>query len=273
MFVCSICNLFGGHTFAAVLRHIGEIHRYDPGLVIRCGIGQCPQTYTKYESFRSHVYRKHRETIHSLSSANSASEGVCNFPESTEYYNQGDDVMSDIQAIEASAPDVKQSGAMFLLKTREEHRIPQSTLNKIVNDMKGLWMSSIELVRGNVKRSMCHSNKEAECEKLMKSLDDSFPLIGLETEYLQLNYYKEHFNYLVSVYNSYPDCLLSLTSVQEPTERVLNPFIAETSDQSKELGDRCYDISLIDSLQQLLLMDSVQEQVYIICVEPSGIIV
>ncbi len=37
--VCQICNLFGGNTFSAVLRHMGEIYRHDPGLVIRCGIG------------------------------------------------------------------------------------------------------------------------------------------------------------------------------------------------------------------------------------------
>lgn len=61
MFICQICNLFGGSTFSAVLRHMGEIHRYDLGLIIRCGIYQCPQTYSNYESFRSHVYRKHRK--------------------------------------------------------------------------------------------------------------------------------------------------------------------------------------------------------------------
>lgn len=27
--------------------------------------------------------------------------------------------------------------------------------------------------------------------------DDSFPFDGLETEYMQLKYYKEHFNYMV----------------------------------------------------------------------------
>ena len=35
----------------------------------------------------------------------------------------------------------------------------------------------------------------------------------------------------------------------------------ERGGQSKEVADCCYDISLLDSLQKLLYMDSVQEQV------------
>ena len=64
MYVCTICDHFAGRSFAAVLRHIGCNHRYDPGLRIRCGIKSCPETYTNFESFRSHVYRKHRDELH-----------------------------------------------------------------------------------------------------------------------------------------------------------------------------------------------------------------
>lgn len=188
MFVCQICNLFGGNTFSAVLRHMGEIHRFDHGLIIRCGIGRCPQTYTNYESFRSHVYRKHREVLHSQSvSILPQSVADCN-----EGFDEGDEEMTC--DAEVAVPDVKMIGAKFLLKTREEHRIPQSTLNNIIFDMKGLWMSSIEIVRDEVKKFMSNAIEDGD---LMKSITDSFPLIGLETEYLQLQYYNEHFNYLV----------------------------------------------------------------------------
>lgn len=75
MYVCTICDQFRGRSFAAVLRHIGASHRYDPGLSIRCGIRSCPETYTKFESFRSHVYRKHRDVLHLDSRDNGPSEG------------------------------------------------------------------------------------------------------------------------------------------------------------------------------------------------------
>ncbi len=37
------------------------IHRFDAGLFIRCGINSCLEEYKNFESFRSHMYRKHRE--------------------------------------------------------------------------------------------------------------------------------------------------------------------------------------------------------------------
>lgn len=64
MYVCTICDQFRGRSFAAVLRHIGAVHRYDSGLSVRCGVRSCPETYTKFESFWSYIYSKHRDVLH-----------------------------------------------------------------------------------------------------------------------------------------------------------------------------------------------------------------
>lgn len=69
MYICTICDLFAGLSFASVLHHIGNTHRYDPGLSIVCGIDSCPEVYTNFESFRSHVFRKHRDDLYSCSSS------------------------------------------------------------------------------------------------------------------------------------------------------------------------------------------------------------
>lgn len=185
MFICSICNLFRGNTYAAVLRHIGEIHRHDPALHIRCGIHRCPQTYGNYESFRSHVYRKHRDALHQQPTTSSACDDL---PSDNE---DGD----DYSELGPSQPDIKNGGAKFLLKTRDQNRVPQSTLNTIISDLKGLWTLSMESVKDKVQKCL-QSNDELS---LMDCFDDSFPLDGLQTEYQQLHYYKEHFNYLVSL--------------------------------------------------------------------------
>lgn len=52
--------------------------------------------------------------------------------------------------------------------------------------------------------------------------------------------------------------------MQEPNERVLGRYFADRNGKSKEVIDCCYDIPLLDSLQQLLHMDAVQEQVRIV---------
>ena len=86
-------------------------------------------------------------------------------------------------------------GAKFILKIWEEYRISQRTLNNVVSDVKGLWMSSIS---DSIKH-YCQKY-ESPIDPLMDCIKDNFPLFGLETEYLQQKFYKEHFNYLVSTY-------------------------------------------------------------------------
>lgn len=192
MFICSICNLFGADTYSAVLRHIGLIHRYDPGFSICCGIDYCPQTYSKYESFRSHVYRKHRSALHPSSSTVTNETGDGALVDSI-VNNEDDSAMIDSQN---RPPDIRTSGAKCLLKIREEYRIPQSTLDNIVQDIKGLWTLSMDSIKEKVKDLI--ANPECDSASIMNCFDGSSPLDSLETEYLQLDYYRQNFNYLVS---------------------------------------------------------------------------
>lgn len=190
MYVCSICNLFKGNDFSAVLRHIGEIHRYDPSLVIRCGIDRCPQTYMNFESFRSHIYRKHRDVLHCNSSHASSVE---TFP--TEGIG-GDEHLDDTTSYTAEC-NPEYLGAKLLLKIREQYRVPQCTLTRIVGDIKALWEMSQSSIKENVLKCVEGRLTGEEFKNIEVCFNDTFPLSGLETEYMQLNYYKQNLNYLV----------------------------------------------------------------------------
>ncbi len=41
------------------MQHIREFHAYSPAFTITCGLNGCPRTFTKFSSFRSHVYDWH----------------------------------------------------------------------------------------------------------------------------------------------------------------------------------------------------------------------
>ena len=58
----------------------------------------------------------------------------------------GDDLGGNEHVITHVLPDVCTSGAKFQLKTREHH-ICQATLDKIVGDVKGLWLVSMESIK------------------------------------------------------------------------------------------------------------------------------
>ena len=63
VYACSLCDYFASPSFATVLRHIGNTHASDHDLNISCPVRGCPRSYTNFESFRSHVYRKHRSAL------------------------------------------------------------------------------------------------------------------------------------------------------------------------------------------------------------------
>ena len=196
MYVCTICDLFAGQSFAAVLRHIGNTHRYDPGLSIRCGIESCPEVYVNFESFRSHVYRKHRDAVYSCPSRSENESQDQRGDTQEEFLDDWSDDM--FESGNEIADDIKTSAAKFLLKTREEHKVTQTTINKVVGDIKSLWSHALETVKQKVQQRLSGSS-DSLVENVMECFDDSTPFDGLETEYLQHKYYKEHFHFVVSL--------------------------------------------------------------------------
>lgn len=147
MYVCSICNLFAGQSFSTVLRHMGT-HRYDAGLNIRCGINSCVQQYKNFESFRSHVYRKHREALVQAPNA-SATQAIVNGGVNLDEdeMDQGDREVDSCESNGDTNDDPKRLAALFLLKTLEDRKVTQVTLDGIVQDFRGIWRDSMERLK------------------------------------------------------------------------------------------------------------------------------
>lgn len=193
MFTCTICTRFVGKSFAAVLRHIGTAHRYDPGLSIKCGIMSCPGVYTNFESFRSHVYRKHREELF-LSNG----ESSCN----TEDASQDDgvlmsensrDVFNAQPTIHSGGDSLKLNAAKFLLKTKEECKLTQASLDAIVSGVKGLWSQAMDDLKEKMREVLPET-----CNVFDDLIFTASPFDGLETQYFQEKFYRENFGYIVS---------------------------------------------------------------------------
>ena len=189
MYVCTICDKFAGRSFAAVLRHIGSSHRYDPGLRIRCGIKSCPETYTVFESFRSHVYRKHREELHldprETSHPGNGGEELLTVSDPP----LGDEIGEESSIVDQAAI-LQSSAAKFLLKAKEECKLTQVSLDRIVSSMRGLWEQAMELLRQQLEPSL---PSQVDAPIFHTRIFD-----GLETQYLQHKYYRENFSYIVS---------------------------------------------------------------------------
>lgn len=46
-----------------LIQHVGLVHNHEPNFNITCGLNNCKSSFTVYESFRRHVYRKHRKLV------------------------------------------------------------------------------------------------------------------------------------------------------------------------------------------------------------------
>ena len=151
MYCCNICTSFASQSFSAVVRHIGNSHGTDPRLSIMCPVRGCPrkEPYGNYESFRSHVYRKHK----SILSGGLSRVDVSATTTATTENEPADNTMSvengDTDPLiepEDSEFKLQKCAARFLLKTREERRITQVALDGIVHDVTEMFDTAMKQV-------------------------------------------------------------------------------------------------------------------------------
>ena len=146
MIVCTICNQFASSSYAAVLRHMGS-HRFDPALSIKCGINECSECYKNFESFRSHIYRKHRDILTNEIQPVTVPILECELECSA---NEDDYATNEECSNSFVEMNTKKVSAKFLLKTLEERKVTQCALSGIIEDIHGLWRDNLERIKVNV---------------------------------------------------------------------------------------------------------------------------
>ena len=58
MYNCPYCSECSAISFKKLLRRIKFVHSCEPNFSVVCG--QCQQSFKKFESFKSHLRRKHK---------------------------------------------------------------------------------------------------------------------------------------------------------------------------------------------------------------------
>ena len=190
LFVCTICNSFGATRFQSVLTHIGSVHKFGPVCPITCGIDGCPYTSSTetFDTFRSHVYRKHGEALCGISEADEV------VPPPSSNVNDDNQLDQDWSEDRLGEPlDLKRAAALFQLKTLEERRVTQKALTGITSDCKELWQIGLQALQQSLKE---HGHDVKLSDIVSEQLLN--PFCGLGTQYLQHKYWQENFPYVVS---------------------------------------------------------------------------
>ena len=228
--LCWLCHKFASNSFKAVIRHIRAVHSFDPSFEIVCGINGCPRTYTKFNSYKKHLTRKHLDvydprmsrissTCRTVDSSHSGAPHEADHDDLTRLPQQecasGPHIDSIVDNIEESSESSNEMSfanseklaALFLLKMKEVYKLSQSSVDCLTTDMSEMLQKHDHSLKLKVKDLLSSSGIKVEnypqIVQFLSHQDEELadPFKGLQSKFLQEKYFHENLALIVSANN------------------------------------------------------------------------
>jgi len=131
-----------------LIQHVGVARAHEPDFSITCGIDQCQSTFSRFHSFRKHVYRKHRcfvfgksTNINDCPSEESAVQqhGLNLDKQNSESDPNFSDPQIVMPLLDKQLEDFRDNLFGFILKCREKNLLHLSVQQDIADDVKFLF--------------------------------------------------------------------------------------------------------------------------------------
>ena len=208
MITCPLCAGTSFPTVLKLLKHIRLTHSDNENFCIQCGLQGCKRTFTNFHSFKNHVH-----AFHDVSAVDESQQEVHEDP-TTSYSGDGTgdgdgdlgDERLSLGASESSSQSLEESlqksAALWILKTREVHRIPLSVMDAIIAGLHSLHSLVLSHVHDRIEGTLQEANiPKALREDILHHVSEDSPYAkifkGLETQSQQLRYFRSHFNLVV----------------------------------------------------------------------------
>ena len=92
---------------------------------------------------------------------------------------------------------LRKSGALFLLKMKEQRRMTQVAVDDIVGGYKNLFSATVECLKARVRAKLAEEGQSSTlCDDIFDNI--IFPFDGIETGHLQEKYFRESLGIIVS---------------------------------------------------------------------------
>jgi hypothetical protein len=204
MYVCTFCGEYALNE-KKLLHHIKFLHSHEPNFALPCRL--CGQIFKKFDSYKSHLRRKHdgtndlqddQEDLHQefeqLNDSGVGHEIDANTDDDSEEEEENETNMID---------RITRFIALFILKTKEENQLNQPTMSSILNNTETLVDESLQVFKEEVKTCLQNNGiNTADVDGLEDILNRrsvfSEALTPISTEYHQVKYFVENFNFVVS---------------------------------------------------------------------------
>lgn len=104
----------------------------------------------------------------------------------------------DVESMDESGPcetgSLQTAAARFLLALKEQHRLTQVSINFLVDQVKLIVAGVVAGVEEAIRSKLSSEGVTTIIDECFRDVN---PFEGLETEYKQSKFYKEHFNLVV----------------------------------------------------------------------------
>ena len=186
------------------LKHVQLFHSHQPSFSITCGLNGCLRSFSSFRSFRNHVYSYHggESSLDLQQTADSGNGGIGDIGDIGGGNDDGDDGASCALEVRDTAPS-QRNAAMFLMGLKEKYMITQVALQGVIEGVTNLVQSHLDTLHSQVQQQLLQSGvSQATIDGIQPLFSDcgtyAHPFQGLETQYQQLKFYRQHFNLIVS---------------------------------------------------------------------------
>lgn len=146
--VCPCCGSFSANSLTNLLSHIRLLHADAPNFAIDCNFQGCRRNFKKFHSFRNHVYAFHSTSGKQLQQTPIDHQDDilhCDLDVDSDDNEQGfenEPLCVGTPSFADFTELIQRAAATWILKVRECHRLPQSTLESIVKDLESFYQVS-----------------------------------------------------------------------------------------------------------------------------------
>lgn len=156
---CPLCGECIALSLRDYLKHVRLVHSDLPHFRIDCRLQGCSKTFKNFHTYRNHMYAFHKDDDEEPSNGSSMTVVQQDLDEQLVEQNddppssQGDtDIVrprsqsstADRPGIGTSVETMRRAAAIMILKLREQHLLPQSVTEKIVEDIDSMYRVSTD---------------------------------------------------------------------------------------------------------------------------------
>lgn len=179
-------------------------------------------------------------------------------------------IVTYIVSLEVATESMRRSAAVWLLKTREKHKIPISVMDDITKDVQELFLSALDNIQRQLKS--LYPDDDLIQSGLSQHLSSSNPLLdlfdGLKTQQQQINYFTRELNMIVSIIlcRSLIIIVYIVFDYKVPVKKVLGTErVPRHHGRKRRLVEKEHVmvyVPLLNTLERLLCDDGILAEVY-----------